>query len=208
MSIFGQIVTGADVEEWCLATLRKWSSTYLAELEDHHELARGALPRIRTYTTTPSFDNWPEDQLPALMLVSVGLAEPPFKQGSGEYRARWQMGLACVCSASKMEQSHRLAMLYVAAHRALLVQRPSLDGHAHGVVWQDENYDDLPLDDARSLAAGQAVFTVEVHDVTTANAGPLTPSEPPEPDPTVPYGDWPTAETVDVDVERLPITTP
>jgi hypothetical protein len=205
VTIFGRIITGADLERWCLETLRKWSSTYIAELEDQHELARGALPRIRTWTTTPSFDNWPEDQLPAVMLVSVGLAEPPFKQGSGEYRARWQMGLACVTSAAKLEQAHELAMLYVAAHRAVLVQRPSLEGRAAGVVWQDENYDDLPLDDLRSLSAGQAVFTVEVHEVTQANAGPLTPSEPLTPD-TDPHPEWPLAETVETEVEPLPLT--
>lgn len=204
-TIFERIVTGADVEGWCIDCLRKWSGTYLAELERQHGVEAGTYQRVRQWVTAPSFDKWPEDQLPAVLLISVGLAEEPLKAGNGAYRARWQMGVACIVSASTQADAHAMAMLYIAAHRAILVQRPSLEGVAQGIVWQDENYDDLPYDDTRSLAAGQAIFTVEVDGVVTTGAGPLVPSDPLQPT-TDPYPPWPRVQTSDVDVQPQPVT--
>jgi hypothetical protein len=203
---FGRIVTAYDVEQWCLATLRKWSSTYLAELERKNGIDVGDLARIRSWRTTPSFDKWPEDQLPAALLLSVGLSEPPLKEAGGVYRARWQMGLACVVSARTEALSRRNAMIYVAAHRALLTQKQSLDGQpgARGVVWQDENYVDLPYDDIRSLCSGQAIFTVEFDDVTTSEKGPVTPDDPLPIGP--PWPSWQQVEEVDVEIDNVPVT--
>jgi hypothetical protein len=201
-SIFGRIVSGADVESWCWQTLRTWISTYLAEVERQSALAAGSLQRPRGFVTSPSLDKWPEDQLPALLVISIGLSEPPLKSGDGRFRARWDMGLACVVSARTQSESRALAMRYMAALRALFVQRPSLDGNAAGTVWTGESYESLDYDDVRSLMAGIASFTVEVADVVTANAGPLVADVPLTPD-TDPWNDWPIAELVDVQVTQL-----
>ena len=202
-SIFGRIVTGADVEEAAMHTLKLWSSTYLAELERQHGLTAGDLPRVRSWTTAPSFDKWPEDQLPAMVLVSIGLGGPPEKRRSSVYTARWLLSIAAVVSASTQQQSHRLAELYVAAHRALLLNRQSLDGFgADGTDWLEESYDDMPYDDARSLGWGIAHFTVQVDDVQTVHAGPTTPDVPLVPD-TDPWPDDPVAELVDSELVKL-----
>jgi hypothetical protein len=200
-SIFGRILTGHDVEQWCLDTLKEWSSTYLAELERQNGLTAGSLPRLRSYATAPSFDNWPEDQVPGLVLISVGLAEAPLHSGDGGYQARWQMALGLVVSARTEAESHFLSMLYVAAHRALLLQRPSLGGRSSGVVWLDEDYAQGTYDDQRSLALGQASFTVGVEDVTNTLAGPTSADTPLTPD-TEPWADWPVAETVDTQIQK------
>jgi len=207
-SIFGPIVDGDDVEQWCLETLATWSSTYLAEKERQKGLQAGQLQRIRSWVTTASFDKWPEDQLPAGLLVSVGLSELPLKDGSGSYRARWQMGLGIVVSARTELETHRLARLYIAAHRALLIQRPSLGGRAAGVVWQDEDYTQLPFDDERSLGAGLANFTVEVEDVTSWGMGPNTPDLPLSPDDTLPWPPDQTVKTHSETVEHYPPPDP
>jgi hypothetical protein len=201
-TIFGRIVTGADVEQWCLETLAKWSGTYLAEVERQHGITAGQLSRVRAWQTTPSLDKWPEDQLPAVLLVSVGLAERPVRDGSGKWRARWQMGLACVCSARTQAESRFNAMMHVAAHSQILLDRPSLEGRANGVDWLSEDYDTLPFDDARSLAAGMCAFTVEVENVRQNKAGPPTPSEPLDPD-TLPWPLWQTVREVDVEVDSV-----
>jgi len=198
-SIFGPIVTGADVEQWCLEELRLWSCTYLSEMERQTGLPAGSLPDVRAWVTTPSFDKWPEDQLPAVLLISVGLAEPPLRDGSGSYRARWQIGLGCIVSARTQAEAHKLAMLYVAAHRALLLQRPGLSGHAAGVVWQDEDYSQLVYDDIRTLAGGQATFTVEVEEVTTWGMGPLDTDQPLDPC----HDPWPPLTTVQTHQETV-----
>jgi len=203
-SIFGRIVSGADVEQWCLACVRTWIGTYLSEKERQDEEVVGSLQRPRSYSVAPTFDRWPEDQLPAIVLVSIGLADQPVKYG-GAFRARWDMGLACICSARTQGESHAMAQRYMAALRALFIQRPSLDGVASGTVWMGESYDDIDFDETRSLSAGIAQFVVEVDDVTSANAGPITPDKPLDPD-TDPWADWPLVETADVEVDVVPVT--
>lgn len=203
-SIFGRIVSGYDVEVWCVDLCKRWLSTYLAEKEEQDGLARGVLARPRGYVIASSLDKMPEDQLPAIVLVSVGLAERPLKEGGvgGMYRARWEMGVCAIVSARNQTESHALAARYMSSLRTLFIQRPSLDGHAAGVDWLGEQYDQLDFDDARSIDAGFGQFTVEVENVATANAGPATPDDPLDPD-TDPWAQAPVVETTDVLVEKV-----
>ena len=93
-------------------------------------------------------------------------------------------------------------MFYVAALRALLAQKQSLDGVADGTIWLDEDYTVLEKDDERSVAAGAGRFEVEVYDVTSTKAGPKSPDPPLDPD-TEPYEPWPDVETVDTVIELI-----
>jgi hypothetical protein len=201
-SIFGPIISGADVEAWCIDLFRNWFGTYLSEIERQAGFEAGALQRPRSYTVAPSLDKWPEDQLPAVLVISVGTSEPPLREGGGSYRARFDVGAGCVCSSRTQAETRRAAMLYAAALRLLLIQRPSLDGHASGTVWTSESYDELDFDDGRTLGAGVVAFTVEVHEVALANAGPLERDLPLSPD-TDPWPDDPIADDVEVAVESV-----
>jgi hypothetical protein len=203
-TIFGRIVSGADVEDWCEQLVRRWISTYLAEKEGQAGLRRGVIPRPRGWTVAPSVDKWPEDQLPAIIFEATGIPAPPRKGGDGRYRARWEMRITTIVSAKTERDSRRVASLYTAALRALFAQRPSLDGHADGIDWLAERYDELAFDEQRSLGHGTVALLVEVDDVTTAGAGPVTPDDPLDPD-IESWPDWPIVQTVDVDVERQPL---
>jgi len=200
----GPIVTGRDVELATLNFLRRWAGTYLAELERQKGYTPGSLPRPRSWTTAPDFESWPEDQLPRVMLVSPGLVEVPLADGAGSYRAKFGLGLAVIVSAKTLEETAALAKLYCAALRAAIIQHQSLEGFAAGIEWLDENYDDLPFDDTRSLGAGQAVFAVEIDGITRRYNGPKTPAEPPDPDYS-PLPEDPYATDVQVTVQRVPI---
>jgi hypothetical protein len=199
MTIFGRIISGADVEDWCEQLVRRWASTYLAEKERQDGLLPGALPRPRGWTIAPSVDKWPEDQLPALIFESTGIPAPPRKGGDGRYRARWELRLSAIVSAATERDSRRLAARYTAALRGLFLQRPSLDGHAAGVDWAAERYDELGFDDQRSLGLATVALIIEVDDVATAGAGPATPADPLEPA-IDPWPDWPIVKTADADV--------
>jgi hypothetical protein len=190
-TIFGRIVSGSDVEDWCIALLKRWMSTYLSEVERQHGLPALHYARPRSYVRTISFDQWPEDQLPRIVMASAGQATPPSRDSNGLYWCKWLMGFGCVCSAKYQELAHEMALNYVAAARTLIIQRPSLDGNADGITWLDERYDDLAYDDLRSLSSGQAHFTVEVQNSATANAGPLLPDPPKD----APWAPWPTVQT-------------
>lgn len=204
-SAIGRIVTGRDVELAALAMLKRWASTYLAEAERQTGRPAGSLPRVRTWTTAPEFEKWPEDQLPCVLLISPGLAEPPKPDGGGTYRAQFSLGLACVVSTAHMDDTADLAKLYCAVLRACLLQHQSLEGFAAGVTWLDENYDDLPSIDTRSLGAGQAIFAVEVDGISTRWNGPVSPDSDPPANGTDPIPDDPTVQDVAVDIQPVPI---
>jgi hypothetical protein len=201
-SDIGAVVTGRDVELAALALLQRWSGTYLAEMERQTGRAPASLPRVRAWSTAADFETWPEDQVPRVLLVSPGLLEPPKANGLGDHRVTWSLGLGVVVSASTMPETMVLAKLYTAALRVCLLQHQSLEGFAAGVDWLDENYDDLPSIDTRSLGAGQAIFAVHVDDVSRRWGGPPTPNDPPSPD-TDPLPTDPTATTVEIAVERV-----
>jgi hypothetical protein len=206
-SIFGPIVSGGDVEDWCFAVLQRWSCTYLAEVERQHGIPAGSLPLPRGWVPAPTFEKWPEDQIPAVVLTCTGTTEPPLKNGDGSYRARWAVRLAVLCSASTQALSRRLAQLYLAAHATILTQRPSLEGHAAGVRWLGEDYTLIDHADSRSLWAGEGQFTVEVDGVRCANAGPVTPSDP-QAVCTDPWTPWKTVESVHIDLNDEMIIRP
>lgn len=199
-SIFGPIVSGGDVERWTLELLHTWFSTYLAEVERQHGYTGKDLPRPRGWALGPSFDKWPEDQLPGVLVSSRGTLDPPRRSGDGSFRARWAIEPGVVCSARTQAEAHDLACLYGAAVRDLLIQRPSLDGKAIGTVWLGENYDDLGYDDSRSLYACKELFAIEVDEVAYGDAGPVTPDDPLSPDDTVPWPPWQEVTTYEIEV--------
>lgn len=206
-TIFGRIITGFDVEQWVLALLKKWSGTYISEVERQHGYPAGTLQRVRGWGVAPSFDKWPEDQIPGVLVVSPGLVPPPVKVGTGRYRARWRVDVGAICSASTPTKSHEQAQMLIAAHKAIVIQRPSLEVGAIAADWVDEQYDPLTFDDTRSLYAGYASLAVEIDDVVSTSHGPTTPDDPRVPE-TDPWPPWQRVDTVDVDVLSVPVEQP
>jgi hypothetical protein len=194
MKIYGQIVTGGDVRTATIAHLKRWMPAMLAEVAAQSGRERGALPMFRSWNVDKTVDNWPEQQLPACVVVSSGLAATPVKHGDGSYRARWSIGVAAVVSALNQEATRELVELYTAALRAAMVQHPTLaqwDGanwvpFALGVDWLDESYDELGFMDSRTIAAGIVSLGVEVDSVVDSAAGPVVPPA----DATAEPGNW------------------
>lgn len=201
MTLFKPIITRQDVEHAALNTLKPWFDTYLAEVERQKGLIVRQLPRPRSYMRRNEFDKWPEEQLPSIIVISPGIVGRPTASGSGMFTADWGLGVAVIAEGRDNDNTRDLVGYYTAAIRALILQRPSLNGFAKGVVWEDERYDDISdFDAGRTMASGQVVFQVEVEDVVSTRAGPVTPDTPPvDPPPVSP--DWPIADTVTADVQ-------
>jgi hypothetical protein len=199
-SIFGPIFDGSILTDATIATLRKWMPTILRELQ----LTRGmdkAIPLPRTYTSRNEFSNFADDQLPLVVVISPGLASEPRADGEGRYSGWWGLGVGVIASAAGEQNSDRMAKLYGAAVRKVLLNRQTLDDswEFSGIEYVDEVYDDLPdPDQERSLRAARLVFRVEVQSISTRFAGPAFPTEP---DPgTQPGSNWPTVDEADVTV--------
>lgn len=198
-SIFGPVVSGWDVGQWVLAVLKRWSGTYLSEYERQHGIAAGTLPRIRAWRAAQTFNKWPEDQLPAIAVISVGFAEPPRRDGRGSYAAKFLFSVGAIASARTEEKTWELCHAYLTAHRDLLLQRPSLEGRAASLRLLADDYNAQPYEDNRSIGSANTGLEILVEDIARANAGPVTPEDPLVPD-TTPWPDDPDVATYDVDL--------
>lgn len=170
---FGQIITGYDVEVAAQETLETWLETYIAEMERQQGRVVESVPLPRTINVMNGFEKWPEDQLPCLLIVSTGLIEEPMRLGDGTYWAKWDLVIGAITSARTQAESWDLAKLYGAAIRALILQNQTLGGFSRGCDWITERYDDLSIEDHRSLASATVAFSVEVESVVR-DAGPST----------------------------------
>lgn len=196
MNVFGRIVTGEDVVQHVMASVKTWGLAYLAEVASQAGMERCVLPTFRSITTANDVANFPENQLPACIVTAPEVPTEPSRRGDGTYEATWLVGVAALCSARDQPSTDRLVRLYTAALRALFIQNPSLalfgaDGEkgepfAEQLQWIGETYDQVSTDKRRSLAAGIVYIDVTVADVISSKAGP---GKPPI-DPCVDPGDY------------------
>ena len=203
LDIFLDIKDGAQLEEAIIAHISAWLPVYLREIE----IQRGwpddkRLPNARSYTVFSRLDHFDEQQLPAVVVSSPGLAGAPKMEGTGAYTAIWNVNIAVIVSAMDQASTNTLAKIYAAAVRGIMVQKPSIGGFAVHSVWTNESYDDLGSSDGeRTFAVGVGEFAVMVEDVVNKMGGPRTYQfiEPPDPE-TQPGSQWPNAQWVIVDV--------
>lgn len=206
VSVFGTLVAASDVEESVLAQLQTWQRDYLAEVERYHGLTVGTLPLPRSWVISSATERFPEDQLPAVVLASPGLADPPLADGSGIYTARWQLTIATQVAARGNRLALRLARLYALAWRALLLQQQDLPlVVARRLDWMDERYRLLDTIDDRSTCVSEVELGVEIFDVTQRHAGPLEPLLGPDAAPGPGSPAWPVAVSADVELINVPI---
>lgn len=207
LSVFGPMVSAADVEDRLQATLVRWYSTYLYEIERLHAITPGTLPAPRSWVRSAEVEKFPEDQLPAAMIGSPGLTDPPVADGAGNYMATWRVNVGVEVVAGPNRRALELARWYALATRGVLLQQ-QLDPAVVGpsivrVDWADERYDQLDTANDRTVCVGVVEVAVTAADVLQRGVGPLEPMLPPQPpDPNSPQ--WPTAVRVETAVERGP----
>jgi hypothetical protein len=181
---FGQIVTGRHVELALIQHLQLWLPVYVAEVSEQDGHPRNFYAQPRSYERWSAWDaTMPEDQTPAVVVVSPGLAEEPSRRGD-TWTAKWSVSVAAIVTARTKSEGRDLVEAYCAAVRASVMQHRSLGGFAAGCSWVDETYAlDSPADE-RTWVPGMVSFTVEVNDVLDAQLGPAeAPSVPTDPVP-------------------------
>lgn len=195
MSIYRPIITGADVQAAAMDTLQLWMPAYVAELERQTGREPRSVPLPKTWKhTTEKLQRWPEDQVPAVIVVSPGTEGDPLVNGDGTYDVAFVLGVGVIVAARDQPSANDLVKLYAAAIRTLLVQHASLGGFASGLVWSDEKYDGLPADYLSVGAGAELTFFVAVSGVMSEDGGPGDPPDDPYDDP----GEWPTVETTEL----------
>lgn len=157
-------------------TMKKWMPTYLAEIERQMFATNTRrFPEPRSYQRLPDLESWAGEQLPGAVVVCGGTADDPRIEGNDKYIAEWSVGIGVVVSADTMVNTQDLAKVYGAVVRAVMLQKRDLEGFATGVRWLEESYDDLPPEDARTLAVAYVTFAVQIADVVSRRGGPATP---------------------------------
>lgn len=215
-SVFGPIVSAFEIEDALVGCVRKWIRDYLAEVQRQRHLEPDGLPEFRSIVAAGDISKFPEDQLPSLMIASPGLDTTGSRgrleaHGDGGYVARWRVECNSEISARGNRQALRLARLYTAAVRTLLVQqaldRDDADDalELRRVEWTGERYDLRDSTTDRTRAAGTTILAVEVAEVTNRQMGPLEPLYPPT-GPGEPPDEMlrPIAETKHVTVTKRP----
>lgn len=184
MTDFGALIHGGMIEDDAQATLRKWMRTYIGAAEEKFGYQPEQLPDIRGWDITSDVDieKWPETQIPALVLISPGLARDP-EPGDGAHNATWDLRVALLVSASTEQAVHKLARVFAAVTRQCLLQQLQRESDLPvvNVWWTDERYDTLASDRRRTLAAALLAFNVELGQVVTLDDGPIVPDPLPDP---------------------------
>lgn len=185
------ILTEDMLEDAVVDTLKRTIPGELSLIEQQLGLQIGFYQRPRSYEVKNRFDSWPEDQLPKIVVISVGTDDTPAKDGARTYRANWDIGVSCVVSSTDQVRSRRYAYRLGAAVRAALADKPSLylalGGRVRGVEWLGTRNNEVPDPEPgdRTIWAARQAFRVEVGDVLSMGANVIVPDPPDEetPDP-------------------------
>jgi hypothetical protein len=201
--IFGQVLDPARVEQAVKATLQAWLRDHLANQERENDRQPGSLPYPRSWPTISAFETRKHEQLPAIVIVSPGTAEPPTRHEDGRIDAKWRVEVAAVLSGKDEETARKLASMYVAAIVSALEQNPTLDGFARASRWVgfDQEYGTTSRGDQRAIYA--ALFEVDIRGVLNARLGPTAPS----PDATRPPAPQQTYTDTEITVTPEELTT-
>lgn len=199
---FGTIIHPRQVGAWVREHLQEWMPDYLAKMEDETGRDPRSLPMIRSWQLAADIERWPEDQLPAVVVVVPGTADIPTLDGAGNYRAEFTVAVGLFVSANTEEATEDLASVYTAAVLGAITQHESIGNHFEGARWRGFEFDAGGIGDSRTLGITRVEFVVTVGDVINIHLGPLEPSE----DPYEAPGACPTAETVDIALSQTAIS--
>lgn len=173
MSIYGPSISGFEVEQAVVSTLKEWAPDYVCEIRERYSEDFPVPKMIMAMTWLEEFDH---SQLPAVLVFSPGTieSESAIRTGDGVYQASWEIGVVTLVVAKTSQDSFRLARRYAEVWRMLLTQQSSLGGFAVRTEWINEMYGDrVSAGETRNVSESQ--FVVTVANVMNDTDGPITP---------------------------------
>jgi hypothetical protein len=152
----------------------------------------------------------PEDQLPAIIVESPGTGEnEPVARGDGSYDMKWLLDVCVLVSAKGSPGGYptalRIARDWSLAVRGILIQQRDESGLISAIDFLGERYETIDASGDRTICLGRVAVEVTVPGAIYRWCGPLGPLAPPEETPGPEDPAWTTAQTVDVDLVKVPI---
>jgi hypothetical protein len=187
-----------ELEDALLDLIESWLPTYLTEVEVQFGLEPLTLARPKFYGTSVENDTHPGEGLPAIIVVSPGTASV---MGEGQYLSAWyDVTVATTVMASSEMGARRLAALYSAAIRAIVMQHGSIGGKADGAAFIGEEFLGSPAQDNRNRSRGGALthFQLKIDQLLDRQLGPTEPT----PHDGMETPDLPIAQEFDVVIEH------
>lgn len=114
-------------------------------------------------------DRWAEDQMPSIVVASVGITDVPERTTGGDdgrpmYLTNWGIGIGAIVMAADQESTRDVAEDYAAVIRTLILHNKSLGGIAQDTFWVREDYDEFFVPDMeRTLLAAVVLFQARIY---------------------------------------------
>ncbi len=180
MSFLGELMIVTNLERGAIEHYKLWEETYLAEIERLTDRDARSLHKIRSFSIKAELDKFPEEQLPAMVVVSPGIVgDTVVKEGDGSYSAQWDLGIAIVSSARDEAATDNLRAYYGATIRAVFLQHPQIGEVGSVEEWVDESYNELPVEADRTVSVVQLLFRVHCEMIVEAAGGTRVPLDDP-----------------------------
>jgi hypothetical protein len=195
MSVIGTAWNPGLLEDRVIDALQTWMPSSLHEVCAQDETVPAPAPLPRSYRVFSEENQWPEQQLPAIVVVSPGVVDEPAQAHAGIWRAKWSLEVTAIVKGPDPHRTRRLAQAYWTAMCLSILQRRSLGDPYTAAVLKDAAMTAVPVEKARTLAGATALFHVEVQQMFSSFDGPKTP-EPPDPMPET----WPTVSEINIEI--------
>lgn len=187
LEVFGPLIIGTQPEEAVEATLKLWMATYLGRMNRAIGQPANWLQVPQSYTITDDWDHFPEEAVPAVLIMCSGI-EKPLMDGKRFYRAIFPIKVGIFVESQDRSSTRRLAKYYGAALRELLLHKGSLGDFATATAWDGEEYGTRVSDRSqRTFGTAEVKLNVEVRQVVKRLSGPAVPLA----DPTKAPPAWP-----------------
>lgn len=199
MTVWGDLLDGADVERALIAHLKVWmpaASAYVRKTKDPDaerwpEREDGSfIASIREYGVShadAAGQRWPEDQLPMLIAQSPGMEDDPVVEEGGRVSAVYGVALSAIAASVTAEDAKELARLYASAARLAIMQNPQLDagtGDAfadHVRMGRERNGQiRRGIEGERNLMICTVPYLIAVPTILDVSGGPIIAPEDPE----------------------------
>jgi hypothetical protein len=192
----GAAVTSYRIEQSLIDTMVLWSETFIANQERIQGLSARTIPvpeRGQFTTVSETFQKWPENATPAILVLAPGLAGQPRVEADRTLTASVAIGIGIITTSTVPGGARETAHIIGAAYRQLLLRvKPiGLSGYFDGMRYIDERYNDMPGTDERNKASARLVFTMNIRRWADARGRPIDMDRPPE-NPYDPPEGWPT----------------
>jgi hypothetical protein len=179
--------------------IKRWISTYLGIRERYKGLTPGSIARPRSWHIRQDFSVLPGyERTPAIVIVSPGTTEPPYKHGDGKFDVRLRFAIVAITHGPEALPARRLAGHYQAALAQLLVRQAKV-GNARINDWLGFDLDDIDQDQERTLASCRLECVYIIKDFVDATGGPYAVPD----DPLEPIPDEGVVEETNITIEKV-----